>query len=73
MYADDTTLLCSSSNPVTLQQELDSNFKQISKWLDYNQLTLNVNKTKFMIFGTSHKLKFSKIFLLCIMGKTLKE
>ena len=56
MYADDTTLLCSPSNPITLQHELESKFNKISKWLKFNQLTLNVNKTKFMIFGTTHLL-----------------
>ena len=44
MYADDTTLLCSSSDPVILQQELDKNMNGIGKWLHENNLTLNIKK-----------------------------
>ena len=57
MYADDTTLLCSSSNPLSLQSELNSNLiDKIAEWFDMNKLTLNIKKTKFMVFGTSYTL-----------------
>ena len=56
MYADDTTLLCSSKDSLTLQSELNANLNNFSKWLNVNKLTLNINKTKLMIFGTKHTL-----------------
>ena len=46
MYADDTTLFCSLKDYLTLQSELN-----------VNKLTLNINKTKLMIFGTKHTLR----------------
>jgi hypothetical protein len=56
MYADDTTLLCSSSDPACLQSELDANMKNIAKWFESNMLTINIKKTKLMVFGTQHIL-----------------
>ncbi len=57
MYADDTTLLFSSSDPATLQHEMNDNLSKIAKWFENNQLTLNIRKTNFMIFGTKHCLR----------------
>lgn len=57
IYADDTTLtttlnsfLCDNIN-ICLNKELVN----ISQWLKANKLTLNVNKTKAMIFHTSRR------------------
>ena len=66
MYADDTTLLCSSSDPVTLQQELDKNMSSINKWFLDNKISLSLNakKIKLMVFGTNYVLsKFDGISL----------
>ena len=57
MYADDTTLLCSSSDPISLQSDLTSSLTSIANWFKVNKLTLNVKKTKLMIFGTNNILK----------------
>ena len=63
-YADDTTLLASSSDPVTLQTELKRNLDMIAHWFKSNQLTFNINKTKLMVFGTRQALsKFKNISL----------
>ena len=64
MYADDTSLLVSSSDPVSLQTALSSNLDMVANWLRSNQLTLNIKKTKLMLFGTSQTLnKFQNISL----------
>ncbi len=64
MYADDTTLLCSSDDPVSLQSELDDNLCRIADWFNTNKLTLNIKKTKFMIFGSNHTVQnFDQIHL----------
>jgi len=64
MYADDTTLLCTSDNPSVLQSDLQSNLIKIANWFENNNLTLNTNKTKLMVFGTNHILdKFGDITL----------
>ena len=54
IYADDTNLIIPSLNNysiITINNELD----RIHHWLAYNKLSLNVNKTKFIIFHNRHK------------------
>ena len=64
MYADDTTLLTSSSDPVTLEIELKQNLDMVANWFKSNHLTLNIKKTKLMMFGTWQALsKFKDISL----------
>jgi hypothetical protein len=65
MYADDTTLLFSASDQTTLQLNMNNSLSKIARWFESNQLTLNIKKTKFMIFGTTYALKnFSDISLM---------
>ena len=64
MYADDTTLLFRSSDQVSLQIDLDSNLNRIAQWFNRNKLTLNIKKTKLMLFGTTKNLdKFKDVTL----------
>ena len=57
MYADDTTLFCNidsipeANRHIVLNSELDN----INCWLASNKLSLNVSKTKYMIFHANHK------------------
>ena len=56
MYADDTTLYCNLEDFVDCDTEtaINRELQKINLWLLRNKLTLNVDKTKFMIF---HKRK----------------
>ena len=49
LYADDTAMFskCQVELMLTLQMELD----MVAEWIKANRLTLNVNKTKYVIFG----------------------
>ena len=49
MYADDTTLYCNLSNN-TNENDLNSELHKISEWLASNKVSLNAQKTKFMVF-----------------------
>ena len=54
MYADDTTLYCNlddSTSEILLNTELT----KITDWLSSNKLSLNVKKTKFMVFHTPQR------------------
>lgn len=55
MFADDTCLLLSHSNIDTLIREANEELQNISKWFKVNQLSLNIQKTNFMIFSTKTK------------------
>ena len=56
MYADDTTLLCDLNDDNDIETLINDELCKITNWLLANQLSLNVNKTKFMVchFGRKH-------------------
>ena len=56
MYADDTCLTLSGSEPVDLQSQLNGDLVEIQTWLHANKLSLNVKKTKYMIMGSHYRL-----------------
>ena len=57
MYADDTTLTLSAENPLVFEQRKNYDMNQF-QWLSANKLTLNVKKTKFMVFGSHYELSY---------------
>ena len=61
MYADNTTLYCNLEDFVDCDTEtaihvVNRELQKINLWLLRNKLTLNVDKTKFMIFQKHNKL-----------------
>ena len=55
MYADNTTLFCNVDNNVT-EDVINREVLKVYEWLGANKLSLNVAKTKFMVFQTSNRL-----------------
>ena len=57
MYADDTTLYCClvEIDGVNREQVLNNDLKSVHLWLSANKLTLNANKSKYMLFS-KHKI-----------------
>ena len=55
MYADDTTLFCNIDNNVT-EDVINRELLKVYEWLGANKPSLNVAKTKFMVFHTSNRL-----------------
>ena len=56
LYADDTALYNSNKSYIDLMLSLRIEMSTLSQWMLANKLTLNVKKTKLMIFGTKPKL-----------------
>lgn len=50
-FADDTTVLCSSPDLPSLRVKIRKSLQNLALWLQTNQLTLNINKTKTMLFS----------------------
>ena len=52
MYTDDTTLYFNLEDfySVTMNEDINSYLDKINVWLKLNKLTVNVSKTKFMVF-----------------------
>ena len=53
MYADDTVLFLSTDNPTDIFTKLHPDLTAVTSWLKENHLSLNVSKTKFMVYGTN--------------------
>ena len=56
IYADDSTITCSSSNINEIEYNLNSAFGRIYDWCVRNKLTINANKTKSMLIGSKQKV-----------------
>ena len=70
MYADDTMIMFSGSNTNELQKVMNRGLDQVANWLQHHKLTLNANKTKFMIFGTQRRVSVfsNKLFRFLSIG-----
>ena len=55
MYADDTTLYC-NINKTTSEGIINTELSHVNGWSKANKPSLNVTKTKFMVFHTSNKI-----------------
>ena len=51
IFADDTTIFCSDDCLQRLMEKVTVELGKLKMWFDVNKLSLNLNKTKFMIFG----------------------
>ena len=59
-YADDTTLFSTLNKFINAQNInpdiiINTELAKINEWLEINKLSLNVTKSKFMVFHTQHK------------------
>ena len=64
LFADDTTLQISSSNVHELYETANRELITVSEWFKANKLTLNISKTKYILFRKSNmKVDFSKFIL----------
>ena len=55
IYADDTTIYNSSSDIHHLYLDMNTTLNNINKWSQSNRLSINISKTKYMIFNKSVK------------------
>ena len=59
-YADDTTLNstldCFGQNVIEIQEAIVAELQKVFKWLKLNRLSLNVAKSKFMLFHMPQKV-----------------
>ena len=59
LYADDTAIFVRGKTVEGINRVLNSELNHVSRWLQKNFLTLNVKKTKTMLFATKRKLATS--------------
>ena len=54
-FADDTTLIASGSKLKYLYRKVNEDLKTLSSWFDSNSLTLNADKSKYILFRSKKK------------------
>ena len=59
LYADDTSLTASGSDLDSLLREINNHLPAVYEWLCSNKLTLNLTKTKFLIFMPRQKESYN--------------
>ena len=55
LFADDTFLCAQNKNLKNLEKEVNNELQKVFIWLASNKLTLNIKKSKFMIFTNKKK------------------
>ena len=50
LFADDTNLFCTGKDIIKLMEDINLELSKIFSWLNANKLSLNIDKTNFMLF-----------------------
>ena len=53
LFADDTNIYCESNDLPNLIKVVNKELRSVKKWLDANKLSLNIDKTNYIIFHSS--------------------
>ena len=73
LYADDTVLYYSSRMVCDLETKLNEDLENITVWFNNNFLTLNAEKSKFVLIGSSRKLKFCDSIKVTVQGHQVNQ
>ena len=65
LFADDTTLFCSSKNLQELTAIVNNELGNIMQWLNANKLSLNIDKTNLMLFRPKGKNEICPSIHIC--------
>merc|ERR1711891_78735 len=57
LYADDSALIVSGSDPQIIADKLSEELESCRKWLLDNKLSLHLGKTEAILFGSKRKLR----------------
>jgi retron-type reverse transcriptase len=69
LFADDTNLFASGNNVEKLCRNINRELVNLNDWFMLNKLSLNVQKTNFILFGKTNKLKVS----IDIAGENIEQ
>ena len=61
LFADDTNIFLSHEKLSTIESVVNSEFLELTNWFKVNRLSLNAEKTNYMVFKSRQKKNFSEI------------
>ena len=74
MFADDTQITTSNSDISVVLEKLNADLLNVSTWMSANKLTLNNNKTEFMVIGSNRRLgQIEQEPSICVGGVEIKK
>ena len=73
IFADDTNLFYSNSNLAELESIVNYNLKMVSDWLMANKVSLNIDKTNFIVFHPPQKVKDHIVKLIISNSEIMQE
>lgn len=56
LYADDAVICYSATDPKDAISHLQDDLQLIFKWMQFNKLTINISKSKYMVVGSKYML-----------------
>jgi hypothetical protein len=56
LFADDTNLTTSGISAEVVQSQLNEDLEKVHRWWLANKLTLNIEKTEYMLIGSRQRL-----------------
>ena len=71
LFADDTSLFYSNNNQAEAIETINTELEKIAQWLAANKLSLNVGKSKLLIFNK--KKNYDSNLSVVLNGQTLEE
>ena len=73
LYADDSALLFSHKDPLTISNRLSTELSNCKRWLVDNRLSLHMGKTECLLFGSQRKLKRVSNFSVSCEGTVVQR
>ena len=73
LFADDTNLLLSHKSPHVLQELVNKELEKVDTWFKCNKLSLNINKTNYIIFRSIRNLNNIEHICLTINGQNIER
>ena len=73
LFADDTSLTATGKDLDQLLQKINQELPAIYEWLCSNKLTLNLSKTKYLIFQPRQKVNYNLYPPLKIADQCLEQ
>ena len=72
LFSDDTNLLLNNKNLQNLNSNLNIELEKVSHWLSGNKLSLNIEKTGFVVFHSPQR-KITHKMHIRMFNKSIKE
>ena len=73
LFADDTNIFYSCKDIENLENTLNTELEKVSVWLIVNKLSINIKKTKYIIFKTRQKRITPHNMLIKVNNETIEQ